>query len=360
MQGNCRLPIADCRLRPLSGWFAAALVVAGCSSARQGQGPIDNPRLQRRAEECLKAAIRYAPSPAVRVEAVEALQHVGRDELPWIRSALLDDHPAVRFAACLAIGQVADSGAQTGIQRCLDDPDASVRVAALFARHRLGHTERTGEIAGYLLEHSDAAVRRNAALVLGLMDERSATKILAKAMKDPDRGVRDHALEAMARLGNPEARQELAFMTNAGHGSEEVFALTALAATRDPAFLDTFRYKLANAPHVETRLAAARGLGFLGDDAGLKIALQALRSPPPSAASNADSADEPALRIRQLAAGALGAIGRTQALPALEQLMEKSPDPRVQVSAAWAILEIADPKRRERGPFASSKDKRKR
>ena len=67
-----------------------------------------------------------------------------------------------------------------------------------------------------------------------------------------------------------------------------------------------------------------------------------------------DPRDPPAgqvLRKRQLAAAALGAIGRTEALPALEELMDDSADPRVQVSAAKAILEIVQANRREALPF---------
>ena len=327
-------------------------VLSGCAPAVSTGASIDPGRLPHRALECLKAAIRYPHNAVVRVEAVEALESSGRPEsLPWIRTALLDNHAAVRFAGCVAVGKLRDRVAETAVSDCFDDEDASVRVAALFARHRLGHTERTGEMAGYLLHHEDPTVRRNAALALGLLDEPGAVKLLARAMRDRDAGVRHHTLEAMARLGNREAKQELTFMTAAGVGSEEVFALNALAGTRDRAYLDTFRYKLETALHLETRLAAARGLGVLGVDEGFDLALRALRD---SRSTIDDPRDPPAgqmLRRRQLAAAALGAIGRTEALPALAKLMEDSADPRVQVSAAKAILEIVQANRREALPF---------
>lgn len=319
----------------------ALLLLAGCAQ------PIvltDQPaptELHAGAMECLKAAVRYPHNPVVRVEAIEALQNVSDSSaMPWIRSALLDKHPAVRFAACLAIGEKSDVGAESGIQKCLDDADASVRVGALFARHRLGRTDRTGELVGYMLDHKDAAVRRNAALVLGLLGEPGAVKVLAKAMKDPDRGVRHHALEGMARLGNAEARQELTFLCNTGVGSEEVFAINALAATRDPTYVDTFRYKLVNAQHVETRLAAGRALGLLRSEEGYPEALATLRSPRPVGGDVHDPPAGQKLRHQQLAAAALGAIGRREALAALNRVLTESPDPRVQVSAAKAIVEI--------------------
>ncbi len=326
--------------------------LSGCAPAVSTRVSIDPGRLQRRALDCLKAAIRYPHNAVVRVEAVEALESSGCPEArPWIRTALLDDHAAVRFAGCVAVGKLRDRVAETAVGERLDDEDASVRVAALFARHRLGRTERTGEMAGYLLHHDDPAVRRNAALVLGLLDEPGAVKLLARAMRDRDAGVRHHTLEAMARLGNREAKQELTFMTAAGVGSEEVFALNALTGTGDRTYLDTFRYKLETALHLETRLAAARGLGVLGAEEGFDLALRALGENRPTIDDPRDPPAGQVLRKRQLAAAALGAIGRTEALPALEELMDDSDDPRVQVSAAKAILEIVQANRREALPF---------
>jgi HEAT repeat protein len=347
------------------------LLLAGCAQPRVGREVSNRVELRRRAMECLKNAVAYRDNPVVRVEAVEALKGVHSAEgLPWIRSALLDDHPAVRFAACVAVGEVRDAGAEAGVAKALKDADAAVRVAALFARHRLGHTERTGDLAGYLLHDPDATVRRNAALVLGLLGERGAVKILAKGMKDADAGVRNHALEAMARLGNREARQELTFMTGAGVGSDEVFAINALAATGDPTYADTFRYKLATAAHLETRLAAARGLGLMHSDGqtsrperegpGFELAMRGLRQDRPMRSDPQDPAEAQILRTQQLAAAALGAIGRAEALPALTEVMEKSDDPRVQVSAAGAILDILDAERTKAFPFASGHDRRGR
>ena len=348
-EGRSRL--VNRSIRRLTG-AAVVLWLAGCTPGHLGAARLDQDRLGRRAWDCLKAGLRYRDNPAVRVEAVEALESSGGDEgLPWIRTALLDGHPAVRFAGCVAVGKRRDAVAESAVGKRLADEDASVRVAALFARHRLGHVERTGEMATYLLHHDDPTVRRNAALVLGMLDEGGAVKLLARAMKDPDGGVRHHALEAMARLGNAEAKQELRFMTAAGVGSEEVFAINALATARDRACLDTFRYKLETAAHLETRLAAARGLGLLGLDDGLEVALRGLRVERPMVNDPDDPPAGQVLRIRQLAAAALGAIGKKEALPQLAAVVDDRRDPRVQISAAKAILEIMDANRRSNLTF---------
>ena len=329
--------------------------IAGCARPHKADNNLNRTTLERRAMEYLTAAVRYQANPVVRVEAVEALESSGCDaSLPWIRAALLDDHPAIRFAACVAVGRCADSVALESVRKCVDDQDASVQVAALFALHHLGQTRQTGRIPTYLLNHEDVTVRRNAALILGLLDEPSAVKVLARAMRDRDAGVRQHALEAMARLGNREARQELVFMTNAGIGSEEVFAIGALAGTGDPVYVDTLRYKLSTATHLETRLAAARGLGRLGSDEGLETALKALRTRKPLIEDPNDPPAGQILRVRQMAAAALGVIGRAEALPHLGELMEDPDDPRLQVSAARAILEILAADRERALPFGAT------
>jgi len=339
---------------------AAVFVASWCAFAGCTVCPVDvrlstNTQLQRKAQECLKAAISYEDNPVVRAEAVEALESVASAEiLPWIRSAMLDEHPGVRFAACMATGRLRDASAESGLRIRLNDADASVKAAALYALHRLGHTEQTGRLTWYLLYSNDLTVRRNAAMAIALLDEPSAVKVLAKAMKDSDAGVRQHALEGMARLGNKEARQELAFMANSGVGSEEVFALNALGATGDRVYEDTFRYKLATGVHLETRLAAASGLGRLGKRDGLAVALEGLAMQRPPRNDPDDPGSDQLLRIHQLAASAAGAIGREEALPALANMLERSDDPRVQVSASRAVLEILAAAHTRDLPFAAA------
>ncbi len=348
-----------------SGYSRRAIVVltlmilaGGCAAPERIPTPADRGALRQRAWTGLSAAIRYPHNPAVRVQAVEALESA-RDEkaLPLLRAALLDQHPAVRFAACTALGQLRDRAAEDRLRACAHDTNANVQVAALFALHRLGHEGQTGRMATYLLEDEDVAVRRNAAMVLGLMEEPGAIKLLARSMRDKEAGVRQHVLEAMARLGNPEAKRELTFLANTGIGADEVFALDALAQTGDAAYLATFRYKLQSATHLETKLAAARGLGMMGRDDGFSVALRALSVDSPVVQDVNDPVAGQRLRVKQLAAAALGAIGRAEALEPLGDMLEHSDDPRLQVSAARAILEILAADRGRALPFPSSRGK---
>lgn len=325
-----------CCALPIIGLLATGCVQpSGSAPRRNSQGSTRHPM------DVIKAGLAYRANPVVRAESVEALEITTSSEIrPWLRTALLDEHPGVRYAACMVIGKIADKDAESQIRKCLDDRDDNVKVAAIYAMHRLGKTQYTSRLAGYVLTHRDVVVRRNAAIAISMLGDKTAVTVLARAMKDADEGVRHHALEGMARLGNKEASRELAFMANSGVGSEEVFAINALAATGDPIYEDAFRYKLASASHLETRLAAAKALGHLGVDEGVPFVLEGLKANGPPRNDPDDPPIEQLLRIRQLAAAAAGAIGKPELIPALEPLLLDGTDPRVQIAAARAIIEI--------------------
>ncbi len=318
--------------------LCCGLAAAGCLEPQRT--PQDTQRLRNRAVDCLKRGVRYEPLPTVRANSIEALQEtVGTPALPWIRQGLDDDNPGVRFAAAVALGRMRDTVAQPAIRKLLQSKAASDRIAGIFALHRLGDASHTAELAGYLIDCKDVADRRHAALVLGRLGEKGAIQLLARVMGDPDTGLRANALESMALLGSPEARSTLYANAYGGIGEEETFALMALGALRDPKLKELFEQKLATAPHVETRLAAARCLGMLGDKDGLPIAMKNLTFTATKDREN-DPAANQTLRVRELAALACGAIGDARALGSLEKMMNEGDDPRLQVAAAKAILQI--------------------
>ncbi|MHC5112214.1 MAG: HEAT repeat domain-containing protein, partial [Planctomycetota bacterium] len=229
----------------MHAWVVITIALSVCATAWAGSPNTANRReIKQRAFDGLKAAVTYEYNPGIRVAAVEAMEAAEtEDALPWIRLALRDDYPAVRFAACLAVARLKDKTSLETVQSLIRDKDANVQVAALLACHALGDDAKTAKMPPYLLDHEDVAVRRNAAMVFGLFDSEGAVKILARAMSDKDNGVREYALEALARHRNPEGEQELVFMTNTGVGSDEVFAINALATTRDKKYRDTYLYK---------------------------------------------------------------------------------------------------------------------
>jgi HEAT repeat protein len=320
----------------------AGCVGVGCVAPAPNQPVALGDPVEQRAMECLKRGVRYEALPSVRAQAIEALEfRGGRDALPWLRNALMDESPGVRFSAGMALGSRRDAVSLPAFQKLLRSPTATDRIVGIYGLHRLGDTSHTSKLAQYLLESRDLSVRSNAALVLGRIGGAGATRVLALALSDTDPNLRANVLEAMAIHGSEYAIDALHASAYGGIGAEETFAINALGLLRKPEFRKLFRLRLENSLHVEAKLAAARALALLGDRRGFDLALASLTYRA-SEDIEADTIENRTRRVRQLAAQALGAIGDRRALPGLARMMNEANDPRLQVVAAKAVLDIVN------------------
>ncbi len=326
----------------LSG-FALLMLAGGCATTPSPHmvDPVAVDALRDRAVEAIKRAVRYEHAGSVRALGIEVMQRrLGDDALPWLRNALHDEEPGVNFAALMALGTLRDRDSRERVAMLAEHENKVLRVAACFALHQMGDTRYSARLPELLLDDPSPEVRRSGAMVLGLLDEAKAVRLLARAMKDKDEYVRQEALESMARLGNPEAVSQLTFSASSGPGDRRVSAINTLAELEQPSLANTFRYKLQKGEYVETRLAAANALGRLGIDDGLKLALKHIDFNRPQENVAQDPPRLQIRRVRQLAANALGSIGDPAALPALEKRLSDQADPWIQVAAADAILGI--------------------
>ncbi len=297
--------------------------------------------LRHRAIEAVTRSVQYKRAGSVRAQGLEIIQrHLGEDALPRIRLALSDSEPGVRFAALLALGALRDEASVEHIRSFASDRDPNLAVAAIYALHRLGDHSYTARLADYLIENESELVRRNTAYVLGVLGEPKAVKLLARAAKDKDELVQREAIRSLAKLGNDEAIQQLTFDASSGLGGRRISAINTLAELKRHELENTFRYKLSDGEYIETRLAGARALGFLGYDDGFAFAMEQLDFNSPQKDVANDSPHAQTVRVRQAAALALGAIGDPRALPALRNHLDDSFDPRVQLTVADACLQI--------------------
>ena len=263
-----------------------------------------------------------SPNPVIRAHALEGMKDsVGANAGDAITSALSDDAPIVRFAACMATGELKLAGGKQRLLTLVDDVDASVRVGARFALHRLGDVSRSHDLEVTSRDPSPRT-RGDTALVLGLIGEPSAANVLIPMLADPDPGVRLQVAEALWRLGREDGLERLVSYSVSGHADEQMIALLALAAPRDRRVLGHITGNLTS-DYEEVALVAARAAGMLGSDAGYGVALKGAKSKDP--------------RQRMLAALALGAIGRTDAQDELAQLLRDA-DHDVRLAAATSLL----------------------
>jgi HEAT repeat protein len=284
--------------------------------------PID-PLLQGLAKQEIMTAM-TSNSPLVRAHAVEAMKDgLGDAAAAPILKALGDEDPLVRFAACLAAGELRLPGARQPALALCDDPDPAVRIGARFALHRLGDYRKSQDF-GAFSKDVDPRTRGNTALVLGLLDEPSATRILRPMLRDRSPAVRMQASEALWRLGDVEGRDNLISASVSAYPDDQMIAILALAEPHNRQVIAHVRGALTS-PWDEVTLVAARAMGMLGSDEGYGVAMKGVKSADP--------------RQRHLAALAFGAIGRTDAQPYLEPLLKDS-DPDVRLASATALLQL--------------------
>lgn len=329
---------------------AAAMVLAAAAGC-VAPAPPDS-QLRERATQFIRAAARFPENPAVRAQAMEAVAQVLPDQAPLLlREGLKDEHAGVRFAAGMAIGALTDRDAKPVVQPLASDPDGSVRVAAYFALEKMGDPSHRRAWRDALLTDPNATVRRNAALAMGRLGNKNVVPMLARVSSaDDDEGVRLQALEAMALLGDSYATSRFIHDAYGGLGFKQPFALLTLGHVDSDQARSVLRARLAYAPYLEARLAAARGLGMQGVADGYDLALQSLNWNQPQRGLPDDPPALQIMRVRSMAAMALGEIRRREALGPLYQVMEKADDPRVQLAAATGILMILNPKPTATGP----------
>jgi HEAT repeat protein len=289
--------------------------------------PVDRSLLASARQEVLSAA--SSNDPALR-ESVMVMCRGLKD--PAAREVILkglqDETAVVRFQAALAAGDHRLAEARPLLEPMAAAEDLHLRVAVVYALHRLGVTDYTRELERTAI-HPEPGVRADTAMVLGLLGEKSAIRndrsILRVLARDSEPLVRQRAWEAIWRLGDTSTVDELVGLSMSRFADDQVLAVQALAGPRNSSVREVIRNCLT-AEHAETSLVAARAMGQLGSDDGYGVALKGAKSGEG--------------RQRFLAALAFGAIGRTDAQPTLKKLMADR-DPRIKLAAAAGLLEIA-------------------
>ncbi len=328
------------------GLLAATLpLTSGCFGSLRGSLPEREQNSFRSAALDFLKKSAYSDEPVVRMQAIEAMQEIApREGLKDIEGNIDNGYAGVSFAALMAVGTLKEAEVIERIRTRAEDSDASVKIAAIFALHRLGDQNRTGELSELLLKHRDARVRANAALAIGRLGEPGSARVLHTALKREQKdAVKMQILEALAMLGDSEAIERLRFYGYSAVPDQSALALMLLANAGATEAEELFRYRLGFADQPEIKLQAARGLGKLGHDDGLDLSLAYLFFNSPDRNRKNDPPEQQITRIRALAALALEAIGSPLALGALRRAFDHEGQPElVRLAIARAALAIMD------------------
>jgi len=213
-----------------------------------------------------------------RSHAYEAMGH-----LPWsrtnkamIRNGLYDTNHAVKFAACVAAGDVHDSDARNALVPLLNDKQPSIKMAAAYALEKLGDTMFETWYDQVLLsdDHKNVAL---ACMLLGKLGNQgvriNSKKKLYEVMhlNIQNFSVKLQAAEALANLGDKAILKRVLGFSNSQYTAYQLIAISTLDILLDvpgikQADIHAQLALLSGEDHqVEVQLASIGALGKLAD-----------------------------------------------------------------------------------------------
>lgn len=314
----------------------AGLLVYGCGESVQPGAGLSADRLAESLRAEATQIVREGladDDPRVRANAIEVVASTRQAELMGeVRPLLRDEYVPVRFSAALAVGDTRYSLARSDVAQLLKDENESVRIAAAYAMDKLGAGGGM-DLVRKAIESRDLSVRANAALLLGKSADRSAVKLLYRAMHDEnsDDKVRLNAAEAIARLGDEEIFRKLWAMLISAYADDRVMGVAAMGALGTVQARDVLLTMLDD-DVVEVRLAAAEQLGKFGDISGEEKVLEVFTG---GLIKVQDS--EGLERVNRWAALAIGEIGTERLAGYLPGLL-KNESKFVRMAAAKAVF----------------------
>jgi HEAT repeat protein len=130
---------------------------------------------------------------------IEALGASGAPAVPALMDALAERQPALRLAACQALGDIGDPQAVPALIRMLGDSDAGVRFAACRALGAIGDPRAVPALA-QRLNDPNSDVRIAACKALGDIGDPQAIPHLETLLQVRSRTLRDTARHAVERI----------------------------------------------------------------------------------------------------------------------------------------------------------------
>jgi len=254
-------------------------VIGVCGCVRQEEkktqeaallAPVPPEKMQTKATLVIQTAFSDT-SAFTRMHAIEiAAETQQRQLMPEILKKLDDLEVKVRFAAAIAIGDMACRTCKEQLSKSLEDKNENVRIAAAYSMIRLG------DESGYQLIRdaavaADPTLRANALLLLGKLGNKNDLPLMYKATGDPDTAdkVRMQAVESIARLKDVEIyRSKLWPLLISKYADDRVMGIRGMGALGTREAREALLTMLQD-DVLEVRLCAVEELGKLNDQSGM-------------------------------------------------------------------------------------------
>ncbi|MET0592353.1 MAG: HEAT repeat domain-containing protein, partial [Polyangiaceae bacterium] len=241
-----------------------------------------------------------------------------------IARALDSGDVAERRQAAMRLGDLPEKTADPLLVKALGDSDIDVRLHAAKSAVRLRSTAAVDVVIPWLSD-ADVRARLAACELIRYVPTTRAVLALGRVLSDPDAGVRQLAASAMGASGAQEAVGPLLGHLDDPTASVRAEVAQALARIGDASAAVPLIGKVGDSAP-EVRRAVVRALGELGDARASSALILALRD-------NVAS-------VRVEALTALGRLGSQEAVLAIAPLVEERALPEVRVAALSALGKI--------------------
>jgi cyclophilin family peptidyl-prolyl cis-trans isomerase len=247
-------------------------------------------------------------------------------------AGILDEHPDVRTRVRIAdaMGRLGVESTWPTLRRLLADPDFGVRETTLRA---IARTKARSLVADVMPLRSDpsVAVRAAAYECCAILLEKDCLDVIRRGLDDDSPLVVAATLEQLGRSREPEVPTLLrVYLQQRDHLALRAAATTGLARLGDRAPLPELRNLLADPDWVSACIAAT-ALGELDDKAAVEALIDALSRSGPGSTD-----------VRLAAVESLGMLGDTSAENALRVVMRVDHDVRVRLAAREALEKFLD------------------
>lgn len=203
-------------------------------------------------------------NPEVREEAAEMLERIGKTAVVLLIDALDSSAAYVREYSARVLGNIADPGTVLSLTGLLKDQEPAVRERAAEALGNIGYSDAIKPLIA-TLKDTNAGVRRKAAEALDRIDwipanqkelslyavakqkwkilpfiGQDAVEPLIEVIKSGEQPVRDGAVEALGRLGNPASLKPIIEAIKRKQPLDPEKAFTALSKIADSRTMEPF------------------------------------------------------------------------------------------------------------------------
>lgn len=206
---------------------------------------------------------------------------LGDSAIPMLSRLLKNPDPQVRQLVVLCLEQLKGPQAAGLLAKALEDPDAQVRA---YAADMLLHTCEPSTLPVLLsavISHEDPYIRSKAALVVGIIGDRNSLDLLKKAIaSEQNSNVKSSLQQAMARLGDPDARAVILNQLNSPDRKKQFEALEKIEYINDRNLVKKIAWLLDNSSPVMVLTASAKARVVLRlKDATAKVIAVLLKQP---------------------------------------------------------------------------------